>query len=240
VGQWHDIVARWGGFNDPNGKPYIELVAGGATARLDDPKEFGGQKQGSQGLAPRGTPKTYYFRPNTELAFGGRVQLPGAGLACDIAEIEVLCLGRARLAERFERGLERETGSGALRWRFTPVGIAKCGESRAVLTAGPHRVSLIAAYPTAARLVKESLAYAPAGFAGSSLKSFVKGVTAASAQVTADAGDADAMVMVFADERSGARVRATADGFELAVGKSVRRFTVQNEGQRILSMSRRR
>ncbi|HXM93605.1 MAG TPA: DUF4962 domain-containing protein, partial [Candidatus Dormibacteraeota bacterium] len=55
-GKWQEVVARWGGFNDPQGKPFIEIELDGHKNRFDDAAAFGEMGVDTQGLKSRKTP----------------------------------------------------------------------------------------------------------------------------------------------------------------------------------------
>ena len=113
-GTWHEIAATWGEFNDPQGQPFIELEVDGCRRRCDDPALFGELGRDSQNLRSRTSPRTFIVRPNTALGFGSAVQMPGTGVACDLARIELQCPGRTPLKVDFSDHMGEESGAGSL------------------------------------------------------------------------------------------------------------------------------
>ena len=125
-GKWHEITARWGGFNTPGASPFIELELDGHRRRFDDPDTFGEVGKDTLGLA-RQKARPFYIKPNTILAFGAPVQLRDCGTEADISQIILTCPGRQPLREDFIAGLAGETGSGALVYKLKSDRIAGSG-----------------------------------------------------------------------------------------------------------------
>ena len=129
-GQWHDVVASWGGLNDPRGRPFIALSLDGVERHFDDTAVFGELDRDSQNLKSRSGSaaggRVFYVHPNTEMAFGAAIQAPDTGVACDLARIDLSCPGRQPLTVDLgadgPRGdsLAGETGSGELAWLLHP------------------------------------------------------------------------------------------------------------------------
>ena len=129
-GRWHDVTITWGGLNAPKGKPFIEIDLDGYRARCDDIAQFGELGRDSQKLASRSTPRTFYLDPNSELAFGAATQMPGTGIRCDIAEIDLRCPRRKPLSVSFTEDLGPETGGGPITWKLNPADLRSISRGR--------------------------------------------------------------------------------------------------------------
>lgn len=233
-GYWHEIVARWGGLNVPGDKPFIELELDGRQQRFDDQTFFGELKTDTQGLKSRITPRTFRVKPNTVLAFGAAVQVPGTGLACDIARIQLVCPGRKPLRINFKEGLTGETGSDPLQWKFNPVQLVRRMEREAILGAGPGRVRILPLPGGGASFAAERVPFSHSGLAAASLKSLRPNAEAAARRlrITADAGDH--LLLLFADAATRVRVKPRPQGFDLTLGNCHRRFRLAGAGPEIL------
>ena len=85
-------------------------TAGGTGATI--PAVFGELGVDSQNLESRSEPRTFYIKSNTVLAFGGAVQMPGTGVKCDLASVDLKCPGRRAFASGFREG----HGAGNRKW----------------------------------------------------------------------------------------------------------------------------
>ena len=233
-GKWHEVAAVWGGFNDPKGRPFIEVELDGSRQRFDDAASFGEVGVDVQQLHARTTPRTFYIRPNTLLALGAAMQLPGTGVQCDIARVELQCPGREELVVDFADGLGPETGSGKLAWKLNPVDLRKLGPARMRLGAGRQVVEVLSVFPDTARFESEVVPFAPSGLAAGSLKRLTPGIDEPATRVLATTAD-EVLVLAFAPGRARARVVRQAGGFALTIGKSRYRFAVNPSGRSILT-----
>ncbi len=233
AGKWHDIAARWGGLNDPEGEPFIEVELDGHVQRFDDADTFGEVGADSQGLA-RQNRRTFYVKPNTVLAFGAAGQLPSTGTPCDIASIELCCPRRRPLRVDFESGFRGETGAGAMLWKLNPTELIEVASNGAIFQAGPNRVKVLSVYPAETSFEDESVPYYPGGLAATSRKSFLADAEVASTRVLASAGDDDLLVLLFAPQAAKPRVRSEHDWFEVRLEGTKRVFELQRKGRRIL------
>ena len=231
-GEWHEIGARWGGFNTLEGHPFIEIELDGHARRLDDPDVFGELGRDTTGLE-RNVPRTFYVHPNTVLAFGAPVQIPDAGTAVDMAEIRLVCPERNPLLVDFSGGLTGETGSGELMVKLNPTELLELAETGALFGAGPGRVNVLPVLPgTVFR--QEVVPYFTAGLAAGSRKSFIEGRESDSTRVLASCGNGDVLVLLFVPEAAAASARSTDDGFEVSLDGVGHRFALHTGGERIL------
>ncbi len=232
-GRWHDVAIAWGGFNDPKARPFIQVELDGHRQRCDDAALFGELGADSQRLRSRTTPRTFYIKSNTLLAFGGAVQSPDTGMKCDIARVELICPKRSPLSLTFEHGLEGETGSGPLVWKLNPKDLKGVKQTGARFGAGPRTVDVLPAYPTGVSFAREVVPFAPSGLAAGSLKRLVPGSEGPSTRVLAATSE-DALVLAFVDGRAKVEVIPRADGFEIRCGRTRRAFKVLARGKDIL------
>ena len=224
-GVWHEIVARWGGFNSSGGPPFIELELDGHRVRQDDAALFGELGSDSQGLASRQEPRPFNITPRTVLAFGAAVQIPDTGAACDFSEIEMACRGREPLRLRFDHGLPVEQGDGPMGWLFHPFALKKLTAREAVLGADGRRVRLQGVQPYGAFFSKEIVPFAPSGFAATSLKRLPPNEDEGpSLRIRAEATDDELMVLLLAEDVAGVRTRSFSDGFGIRLGGRRHRF----------------
>ncbi len=234
VGHWHEVVIRWGGFNRAGDRPFIELALDGTVSRCDDPVAFGELGVDSQRLQSRTTPRTFYIQSVTALAFGGAMQMPDTGLACDLALIDLKCPGRKRLRIDFSDGLGMETGSGRLGWKFNPVDLRGVDTSLVRFGAGKRVVVVQPAFGEAVHFEQEVVPFAPSGLAAGSLKSFIAGAQNDAVRVQAVTEKGDVMVLVFSEQRAKVTVERDDQGFYIRVGEVTHRFDVKKRGKTIL------
>jgi len=234
-GTWHEIVARWGGFNTRAVRPFIEVACDGNVVRCDDQDRFGEVGQDTQGLA-RDRPRTFYIHPNTALAFGAPVQIPGAGTAVDIGEIGLTCPERGPLRIDFSEGLAGETGGGDLTYKLNPSELLELTETGALLGVGSERVSVLPVLPgTAFR--QEIVPYFAGGLAAGSRKSFRDGGESDSTRVLASCGNGDLLVLLLVPEAAHACITNVDNGFALDVNDDRHEFVVEDgdvSGGRVL------
>lgn len=233
--RWHDVSIRWGGFNRKADHPFIEIEVDGRRDRCDDPAVFGELGVDSQNLESRTEPRTFYIKSNTVLAFGGAVQMPGTGLKCDFASVDLKCPGRRRLRPDFETGMGPETGSGALEWKLNPVDLREVDTDRARFGAGERTIDVLPLYGDDVRFGREEVPFAPAGLAAGSLKSFVKGSRGPNTRVRLSTPD-DVLVFAFTEHNANTRVTQNEDGFEFEVGTERYAFDVNRTGEEILTL----
>ncbi|NLX04366.1 MAG: hypothetical protein GXY33_04395 [Phycisphaerae bacterium] len=233
-GRWYQITARWGGLNDPQGRPFIELSVGDARVRVSGAKAFGMVRPA--GAGPMDRPKTFYCRPNTSITFGAAVQVSGTGVACDIREIDLVCVRRKRLRVDFIECLGPETGSGPLVWKLTPPAARRVSGGCATVGGIRQPMVLRAAYPEGLELSREEVPYAPSGFAASSLKWFRQEAFETGTRLLAEAGEAKAVALVVADAKASVEVGAQGNGFEVRVGRRTYHFAVKASGKDVLSL----
>jgi hypothetical protein len=235
-GRWHEVIASWGGLNDPRGRPFIEVSLDGVSVRCEDPAMFGELGTDSQNLRSRTSPRTFYVHPNTALAFGAAVQVPGTGTQCDLGRIEVVCPGRPPLV--VDPGADdgdEETGSGPLVWKLNPVGLARVGRGRAMLAAGREQVEVFAALPSTARFSRETVPFAPAGLAAGSLKRFAAGGEEQPAtRLLVQAGEEEVLVLALAPRAARLSIHAGVEGFVLQTAGWHQGFAVVPTGKDIL------
>jgi hypothetical protein len=235
-GEWQEVVARWGGFNDPQGKPFIEIELDGHKNRFDDAAAFGEMGVDTQGMKSRKTPLPFYVRPQTELAFGAAMQIPGTGLGCDIGRIELVCPERERFLVDFEQGLGKESGGGLLEWKLNPVELRERQKHGAVLGAGPRRIRLTALESGGEAEVTEGMVpYASTGLPAASLRHLRKGAEDPSTRLRAST-KGDYLVLLFVDEEAGSEFGSIPGGFELRLGGSRHVFESIREGANILKL----
>jgi hypothetical protein len=234
-GKWHELVARWGGFNNSGDKPFIELEWDGHRKRFDDQAAFGEMNVDTEGLKSHKTPQPFYITPRTELAFGGAIQLPGTGISCDLGRIELVCPEREKLIVDFENGMGDETGSGLLEWMFNPVEWRERKAKGAVFGAGPNAMNLEALLPADADFREEVVPFAYPGLASGSLKLLREGAEDPSTRLRVGSRG-DELVMLFVDERTKREVRPIGDAFELALNGSKHVFELSREGANILKV----
>ena len=234
-GTWHDVAARWGGFNDPKGRPFMELEVDGEVERCDDESEFGELNANPMQLEARDKPRTFYAYSRTAMAFGAGVLLPDTGTRCDIARIELRCKGRAALIEEFS-GASKECGSGELLWKLNPVELKSLRRGCARLLAAGRAAEIRPVYPANANLRSEVVPFAPSGLAAGSLKALRPGAEQPSTRVLASAGDEDLLVVAVAPASSRVKVQQSRDGFELSTGSERKRFSVGKSGTELLRL----
>ena len=235
-GKWQEVVARWGGFNDPQGKPFIEIELDGHKNRFDDAAAFGEMGVDTQGLKSRKTPLPFYIRPQTELAFGAAVQIPGTGLGCDLGRIELVCPKRERFLVEFEQGLGEESGGGLLEWKLNPVELRERQKDGAVLGAGPRRIRLAALQSGGrAEFREEVVPFSNPGFAAGSLRRLKKGEEDPFTRLRAST-KGDYLALLFVDEEARSEIRSIPGGFELIFGGSRHVFEFNREGADILKL----
>jgi hypothetical protein len=230
--RWHDVTVSWRGFNGRGAQPQLQIELGGATRTLDDPDAFGEIGADSIGLASRATPRTFYVRPHTHLAFGGSVQTPGVSGSCDLALVDLRCPGRRRLTLDPADGWGPETGGGELAFKLNPVMLRSLSRQHARLLAGPRSVECRIAYGSGANLVSEEVPFAPAGLAAGSLKSFSSEKTTASTRIVAATEQDDVLVLAFGRPRM--RIEPRDEGFLVHHDGSDLRFDVAHNGKEIL------
>jgi len=226
-GEWHEIGARWGGFNTPEGRPFIEIELDGQVQRFDDPDSFGEVGRDTAGLA-RDLPRAFYVHPNTALAFGAPVQIPDAGTEVDIAEIRLACPERQPLKVDFSQGLTDETGRGELMYKLNPTELLELTEAAALLGAGSERVCVIPALPDI-KFRQEIVPHFTSGLAAGSRKSFIEGGESDSTRILASCGHRDLLVLVFVPEAARARITNVDNGFELDLNGTRHEFVVRPE-----------
>ncbi|MDA0748567.1 MAG: hypothetical protein O2954_18765 [bacterium] len=238
VGKWHDVVARWGGFNRAGDQPFIEVGLDGKVERFDDQAVFGELGVDSQRLESRKEPRTFYIKSITELAFGGAVQMPNTGTACDLAEIELKCPGKKRLSVDFAQDLGPETGGGTLGWKLNPTDLKEVKAGRAVLVAGKRALEVLPVCGEGVRFEQEEVPFAPSGLAAGSLKSFITGARDDSVRVRVSTDVGEMLALVFVEKRAKAKAKAVRGekGFELQLGKVRYGFDVKVKGKAILDL----
>ena len=214
-GRWHEITARWGGFNIPAANPFIELELDGCRRRFDNPDTFGEVGKDTQNLA-RQEPRPFYVHPNTVLAFGAAAQLPDGGIAADLAMIGLDCPGRTPLRIDFSDGLAGETGSGELVFKMNPTSLLELEPGRAGLGAGPERVALHRLLPDAV-FQRQPVPFYPSGLAASSRKSFREEDESDAVRLLASCGTGERLILLFAPAAGAVRVDPSDGGFELTL-----------------------
>lgn len=228
AGKWHDITVRWGGFNTPGAPPFIELQVDGRVSRQDDASAF---------VMPRRVKgPSWCFtvdRPRTAVVFGAALQGEGSGLRCDISRIELKCPRRRRLKATFESGLENETGSGPLTWKLHPVALRRAARARVMLGAGSDSLEVLPAYPDGVFFERTIVPFAPIGLAASAI---IRESEEPSVRVTANAGGADDLILVFAPAKAHARVVRRPGGFLVKAGSEEHVFEVRHAPGPILCM----
>jgi hypothetical protein len=235
-GKWHEIAARWGGFNDSDGQPFIEIELDKRKNRFDDPAAFGEMKLDTQGMKSRKAPLPFYIRPQTEMAFGAAMQIPGTGLGCDIGQIELVCPERERFFLNFEQGLEEESGSGLLEWKLNPVELRERQKQDVVLGAGPRRIRLSALQlGGAAEFREEVVAFSSPGFAAGSLRRLKKGEEDSATRLLAST-TGDYLILLFVDQEAGSKFGSIPGGFELRLGGLRYVFDINGENSHIMDL----
>jgi len=232
-GQWHDISASWGGFNDPHGKPFIEVSLDKCHRRCADPGRFGELGRDTQHLQSRATPRTFYIDPNTLLAFGGAIQMPGTSAKCDVAGIELSSPGRKPLLMDFSDGMGEETGSGPVAWKFNPVELRDLEPSRARLGAGPQVMELVPIYPARVSFKRERVPYAPTGLAAGSLTRIPPEAPGPSSRLLVSAPDESMLVLAFKPRNARLRIARTPKGFCLKTPLAHLKFEIHPNGLRL-------
>ena len=236
-GVWHEVAVAWGGFNDPHGRPFIELELDGLRQRCDDGARFGEMGLDSQQLESRSTPRPFYIHPNTLLGFGAAVLLPGTGTCCDLAKIELQCPGRQPLEVDFSAGPGAESGSGEMAFKLNPADLRTLGNKRARLGAGPRVVELLAVYPQEVAFRSEMVPFAPSGLAAGSLRQLGGRSEEAAAQVLASAGQGDALVLALAPAAARVRVERRCGGFSVRTRERRWNFAFNSQGRALLTPS---
>ena len=234
TGVWHEVAVSWGGFNDPRGKPFIEIELDGVRQRCDDQALFGELGKDSQNLRSRTVPRTFFIRPNTELGFGAAVQIPGTGIRCDIAEIRLVCPGKPVLEPDFQAEPAEEMGSGSLVWKLNPVELRRLRPGRVGLGAGRQIVETVAVYPKKLRFSEEDVPFAPAGLAAGSLLNLGPKPDRSGMRVLADAGGEESMVLAVAPKSAETKVVQKSGGFCLVTKSGNFEFGLESEGKSIL------
>ena len=236
VGRWHEITIRWHGVNRHGAQPGLQLELNGRCWHQDDAQAFGEMGADSIGLASRSTPRTFYVRPHTCLAFGGAVQTPGVSGACDLAEVDLQCPGRGRLRLDPALGWGPETGGTSLSYKLNPVELRSFSASAARLGAGAGMVELRTVYGEDVRLTCETVPFAPSGLAAGSLKSFIDGTGEAAQRLVATTEHGQSMVLAFCARgtKIDSRSDSHADGFQLYQDGRVLAFDVAGSGAAIL------
>ena len=234
-GRWHELVARWGGFNKSGDKPFIELELDGHRKRFDDQVAFGEMNVDTEGLKSRTTPMPFYITPRTELAFGGAIQIPGTGISCDLGRIELVCPERDKLIVDFENGMGNETGSGLLEWLLNPVEWRERKAHSAVFGAGPQRMNVEPLLPRDPDFREEAVPFTHSGLASGSIKLFREGSEDPSARLRVGT-PGNELVLLFVDQRIRTEVRPLTDGFELTLNGSKQVFDLTREGTNILKV----
>jgi len=236
-GTWHTVVIRWGGLNDPNSKPFIEIALDGKRSRITNPVRFGEDRREGLGTGVGTEPKTFYCRPNTHLYFGAAAQRADTALACDLSEITLRCPGRKVFSPTLDHaGLAGETGSGPLAWSFIPVALRQLSARCVLLNAGSRPLAVTGAFPANMRFTSLRLPYVQTGFAGSSLKAFDPRLKGPSTRVIATADTADTLILVFADPS--VCVATGQNDFRVKAGGRHFGFTVNSRGNDILSLGK--
>jgi len=237
AGKWHEITARWGGFNTPGARPFIELELDGQRRRVDDPDTFGEVGKDTLGLA-RQKARPFHIKPNTSLAFGAPVQLRGGGTEADISRIVLTCPGRQPLRIDFSVGLAGETGSGELVYKLNPTALLELEKDGALLGAGPEKVRVLSVLP-GVEFRREIVPYFPPALPAGSLKYFNRdGFEADATRLLASCGNRNLLVFLFAPESPATRIENLDGGFELHVNDVKRRFTFAPGSGQILQRGR--
>jgi len=234
--QWHEINATWGGFNHPKGTPFIELGLDGVIERCDDSSRFGELGLDSQNLRSRTTPRAFYIKSNTLLAFGGAVQIAATETVCDIDRIDLCCPEREPLRLDFSKGLGNETGSEPPSWKLNPVDLRALTTTKARFGAGKQGVEVLPAYPKQVRFQRETVPFAPAGLAAGSLRQLAPGGNEDATRVLAQAAAGDLLVLAFVPGRAKARIEKDAEGFVLQSGKVRFDFCISSAASQILRL----
>lgn len=235
-GQWHEVSAAWGGFNDPDGKPFIEVALDGCRRRCSDRARFGELGRDTQHLQSRTAPRTFYIRPNTLLAFGAAIQMPRTGTNCDIAEVELKCPERRPFVLDPADGFGHETGSSPLVWKLHPVDLRRLTPSQASLGVGPRAMQLIPVHPVEARITSEVVPFAPAGLPAASLKHFTPDSNQPSTRILVTAERGDTLVLALAPRNAQAKVVPRPKGFCIETINSRSEFAVNPKRGAILRM----
>ncbi|MFA5865685.1 MAG: hypothetical protein WC975_13490 [Phycisphaerae bacterium] len=232
-GKWHEITARWGGFNTPDADPFIEIEMDGQRRWFNDPGTFGEVGKDTVGME-RQRPRTFYIQPNTVLAFGAPVQLRDCGTAVDISDIRLNCPGRQPLHVDFSAGLAGETGSGFLVYKLNPTALLELEENGALLGAGPEKVRVLSVLSDA-EFRREIVPYFPPALPAGSLKYFYgDGFESDATRLVASCGTSDRLVFLFAPATADCRFENTDNGFELYLNGTRRAFTFDDQGGRVL------
>ena len=234
AGQWCDIAATWGGFNDPRGRPFIELELDGRQQRCDDVALFGELGADTQQLASRSTPRTFYIKSNTLLGFGGAVQIPNLETRCDIAHINLCCPQRQKLELDFATDLGAETGSTPPMWKLNPVELKALTAHKARLGAGKQVVEVLPAYPHEVSLQREIVPFAPAGLAAGSLRRLGPAGEEDGERLLVTAAAGEVLVLAFAPARAQARIERKRNGFVVKTRENSFSFALQAHGRSIL------
>lgn len=237
-GGWHDVAAVWGGFNDPGGKPFIEVELDGVRRRCDDQALFGELEKDSQNLHSRKDPRTFFISPNSALGFGAAVQIPGTGTRCDIAGIRLECRGKKILEPDFDANPVDEVGSGSLVWKLNPVELRGLLPGKVGLGAGRQTVEAVAVYPSRLRFSTEEVPFAPSGLAAGSLVNLGPEGDRSGMRILADAGEDDCMVLAFVPRRAALKVGRQPGGFCLKTKNGNFKFDIEPEGKGILTRRR--
>ena len=234
AGRWCEVRAAWGGFNTRGAQPHIAVSLGDTTERRDDPARFGELGLDSQQLQSRSTPRDYYIKSNTVLAFGGAVQLQGTETKCDIAEVELQCPRREPLCLDFASGLGDESGSAPPLWKLNPASLGTVTRSRARLQAGAQPVDVLPVFPGRVGLTTETVPHTPSGLAAGSLRHLAPGAEEDNTRLQVAAEEGDVLVLAFAPARSKLRVERSDEGFVLRAGDRRLGFALSAASREVL------
>tara|TARA_Y100000588_G_C14090082_1_gene854047 strand:- start:276 stop:1064 length:789 start_codon:yes stop_codon:yes gene_type:complete len=236
AGEWCDIAATWGGFNDPKAQPFIEVELDGARQRCAEEDLFGEVGADSQQLASRSTPRTFYIKSNTLLAFGGAIQIPNLESRCDIADIYLSCPQRRPLELDFAADLGPETGSAPPVWKLNPTELKALTAGKARLGAGRQVVEVLPAYPHNISLQRETVPFAPSGLAAGSLRRLGPAGEEDGERLLVAAEEGEVLVLAFAPARAQTRIQRQRNGFELKTREDRFSFTLPKRGRSILAL----
>ncbi len=235
AGKWCQVAAAWGGFNEPKGRPFIEVEVDGVRQRCDDPALFGEVGVDSQRLRSRSTPRTFYIKSNTLLAFGGAVQMAETETRCDIAGIDLSCPQRQPLQLDFADGLGAETGSAPPQWKLNALDLRALSSGRARLGAGKQVVEVLPVLPQKVSFCREVVPFAPSGLAAGSLRRLGPAAEEDATRLLVQADEGDLLVLAFAPARAGVRLERRDDGFALRTRASHFSFSLGGRSRAILT-----
>jgi len=238
-GAWHDVEIAWGGFNNKNGKPFMEVAADDYRERFDDPAVFGSMGDMTVERDVPDERRPFVSKPNSQLAFGGAIQYPRFGAKCDISRIEMKCDRRRRFVRTFENGLEGETGSDPIAWKLHPVALKSLSKARAVFKAGSEPVDVLPAWPEKVTLEKTLVPYAPEGYQASSNRCLDPKEEDPLMRVIATAREDDVSVMAFAPGKARMKITRTSRRFTVHTASGRYVFSTHQTGRSILSLRTR-